>query len=634
MHPLLTGLNPKQQEAVLVTEGPVLILAGPGSGKTKTLTSRVAYLIQKGVRPENILAVTFTNKAAGEMKTRINELMSDSGLISNSLIFIGTFHSLAAKILRVHAPAAGYMKHFTIFDEDDSLSLIKEVIKTLEINPKQFSAGALAGTISRLKNELITPDLYAQDSDLSDLFPKTVHNVYGEYQKRLLEANAMDFDDLLMNVVLLFEKRPEILEQYQEQFRYINVDEYQDVNTAQYTFLRQLSKKYSNIAVVGDDSQAIYGWRNADYRNILNFEKDWPNAKTIILDQNYRSSQTILDAAKMVISKNRLQKEKNLWTERTRGEPLTVTAVADERGEAEFVLSTAKELATQNYSPKDMVVLYRTNAQSRILEEIFLENNFPYKIVGGIRFYQRKEIKDIIAYLRFLLNPKDLVSLKRIINVPARGIGKQAFLAYLSQAKLKTKTSLAFEEFDKTITDMRQALTARKTTDFLKYLVKITRYQEYLTDSSTNADERWENVKELVSLAKKYDIITPPEGTEKLLEDIALVSELDETETAHNVVNLMTLHAAKGLEFPVVFMVGLEEGIFPHSRSLFNPPDLEEERRLCYVGLTRAKDKVFLSFALQRVHFGSTQANQPSRFLSEIPESLINVSEMEPIIEL
>lgn len=645
---LLAGLNVKQKEAVLTTEGPVLILAGPGSGKTATITRRIAYLIAKGVSPENILAATFTNKAAEEMRNRVQSLLrrpftpletrrasGTTAVASGDLSltgFIGTFHSLCVRILRAHAAKVGYLRTFTIFDEDDSLSLMKDALKELGINPKQFAPGMLLGVVSGLKNELAGPEKYEQDMGLSDLFPKTVHQAYVHYQKRLREANAMDFDDLLMNTVLLFEKHPDILAVYQDRFRYIHVDEYQDVNTSQYALTKQLAQKHRNLAVVGDDAQAIYSFRGADYRNILNFEKDWPEAKVIVLDQNYRSTQTILDAAREVISRNRRQKEKKLWTEQSGGEPLRVVAAENERAEAEFVGDTAQELLADGLKRQDLVILYRTNAQSRVLEDMFLDRNIPYKIIGGVRFYQRKEVKDILGYVRYVLNPKDLVSLKRIINVPARGIGKQTLLSYLYQAKLGTKaTGAALERFDRIVASLREIAPEKPATGFLREVLRITRFREYLDDSSANAEERWENVQELVSLAKKYDDLPPPGGLEKLIEDVALMSDQDEIRTDNDVVHLMTLHAAKGLEFPVVFMVGLEEGIFPHARSLFNPAELEEERRLCYVGLTRAKQKVFLSFALSRTHFGSTQINPPSRFLSEIPERLIEAAEEQAI---
>lgn len=635
--PNLNELNPKQQEAVLATEGPVLILAGPGSGKTKTLTWRIAHLIEKGVAPEHILAVTFTNKAAEEMRARISRLVAHGKLhiaptsqnhipyAISDMPFIGTFHALALRILRTHASSVGFLKNFSIVDDDDSLGLIKEILKEFEISIKQFPASMIANIISGLKNELIDPDRYAAESG-GDFFPKTVHRIYAEYQRRLHESNAMDFDDLLGNVCALFYHHPDILATYQDLFRYVNVDEYQDVNQAQYLFMRELAKKHRNIAVVGDDAQAIYAFRGADYRNILHFEKDWPDAKVIVLDQNYRSTQTILDAARGVIAKNEMQKEKKLWTENSRGEQLEVTAVENEDAEADFVFEKMEELRNHGYALKDMVILYRTNAQSRVFEEILLEHNIPYQIIGGIKFYQRKEIKDILAYVRFAQNPKDMLSLKRIINVPARGIGKILFTKYLGgdTMHLRGGEQDKIEQFDQLMQSLREDIKTLSATLFLKSLLSKISYREYLEDSATNSEERWENVEELVSVAEQYNDLEPPAGLEKLTEDAALMAEADRAQDNKETLRMMTLHAAKGLEFPIVFMVGLEEGIFPHSRSLFNAAELEEERRLCYVGLTRAKDKVFLTFAARRIHFGSLQANPPSRFLGEIPQELVN----------
>ena len=634
---LLEGLNTKQQEAVLMSEGPLLILAGPGSGKTKTLTHRIAYLIKKGIAPEHILAVTFTNKAAGEMKKRISALVGDRGYGLGSGVFMGTFHSLGVRILRTHATKIGYFPTFTIFDQDDSLSLIKEVMKEREINIKQFAPGLIAHTISMLKSDLVNPDQYAETQGLADMFPKIVHDVYTLYQKRLKESNAMDFDDLLMNTCYLFQKNPDILEQYQDRFHYIHVDEYQDTDRNQYMIVNMLARKHRNIAVVGDDAQSIYSFRGADMRNILNFEKDWPDAKIVVLDQNYRSTQIILDAAQSIISRNRTQREKKLWTEHAGGETIQVTALENERAESEFVVGTMEEFVRKGYRPQDMVALYRTNAQSRAIEESLLHHNFPYKIIGGVKFYQRKEVKDILAYIRMIVNPKDAVSIKRIINVPPRGIGKKNLHIFFASrnsvplmpppASLK-KGEQALAQFNilvQTLTAQAQELSP---TAFLKSLVSIIRFHEYLDDNGDRADERWENVQELVSIAKRYDDLPPPKGLEKLLEDVTLMSEDEqETETTNDVISLMTLHAAKGLEFPIVFIVGLEEGVFPHSRSQFNPQELEEERRLCYVGLTRAKEKVFLTFALSRTSFGTTQVNPPSRFLAEIPQELLDVSD-------
>lgn len=616
------NLNSKQNEAALTTEGPVLILAGPGSGKTKTLTARIANLIQAGVPAENILAVTFTNKAAEEMKTRLAEQCGKS-----SGIFIGTFHSFSLRILRAHAPQIQFLPHFSIFDEDDSLGLIKEVMKERGVDPQKFPAGMMKSVISRLKNELKSPDSYREETGPGDPFSKTVYLMYAGYQKRLKDANAMDFDDLLVNACELLEKHPQILAAYQERFRYINVDEWQDTNFVQYTLIKMLAGKHQNLAVVGDDAQSIYSFRGADYRNIMEFEKDWPDAKVVILDQNYRSTQNILDAAREIIARNRLQKEKILWTEREGGAPLELAIVEDERREAAWIVENVKDLLKRGRGLSDMAVLYRTNAQSRVLEETLLRHNFPYALVGGVKFYQRKEVKDILAYVRYLLNRRDLLSLKRIINVPARGIGKKSFLKYISSPQPSWGQDSALGQFTHLIETLEAELHRRKITDFLKHLLKTLRYQEHLKDATANAEERWENVQELVSLAKKYDGMPPPAGAEKLLEDVALMSDADEIDEKENRIHLMTLHASKGLEFPIIFMVGMEEGVFPHSRAMFDPNELEEERRLCYVGLTRAKDRVFLSYALNRTRFGSVQANLPSRFLGEIPENLIEVRE-------
>ena len=631
---LLEGLNLKQKQAVLATEGPILILAGPGSGKTKTLTHRIAYLMHKGISPEHILAVTFTNKAAGEMKTRINALMGNQIPGLGSGLFMGTFHSLGVRILRTHAARVGYTRTFTIFDQNDSLSLIKEVMKEREINTKQFAAGMISHTISQLKSDLMSPEQYAETAGINDLFPKVIYDTYTLYQKRLKESNAMDFDDLLMNTCYLFQQHPDILQTYQERFHYIHVDEYQDTDRNQYTIVNMLAKHHRNIAVVGDDAQSIYSFRGADMQNILNFEKDWPDATIVVLDQNYRSTQIILDAAQGIISRNRVQKEKKLWTQNKQGDVITVTALEHERAESEFVVLTMQNFVDKGYRPQDMVVLYRTNAQSRSIEESLLHHNFPYKIIGGIKFYQRKEVKDILAYVRIIINPKDSTSLKRIINVPARGIGKKTFLTYLiarnsefpHQFNAKIKAEAALIEFNALLQKLTNQAHELTPTFFLKHVLATIRYREYLDDNSDKAEERWENVQELVNLAKHYDELPPPQGLAKLLEDVALMSEEETEEIPGDVISLMTLHAAKGLEFPIVFIIGLEEGVFPHSRSLFNPHELEEERRLCYVGLTRAKEKVFLTFALSRTSFGMTQVNPPSRFLGEMPEHLLEIS--------
>ncbi|MBI2054680.1 MAG: UvrD-helicase domain-containing protein [Candidatus Sungbacteria bacterium] len=629
---ILEGLNPKQKEAVTAPDGPVLIIAGAGSGKTKALTHRVAYLIERGVPAEQILAVTFTNKAADEMRERINKLLitnnkspkSPEVIGYSSLIigqngpFIGTFHSFALKILRNEAKILGFTPRFSVFDEDDSLALTKEVMRSLNISPKQYPAGTLQNVISSLKNELITPEIYGEESGV---FAKTVGRVYEEYQKELYRANAMDFDDLLMKLVLLFEKHPDILERYQDIYRYIHIDEYQDTNRAQYRLVKLLASKYRNLFVIGDDAQSIYSWRGADFTNILSFEKDWPDAKVIVMDQNYRSTQTILDAAHGVISRNTLQKEKKLWTENPEGEQITLVQVADERYEAAFVAEKISEYLGSNYKPQDFTVLYRTNAQSRLIEETFLAADIPYRIVGGIKFYQRREIKDLIAYLRVLENEKDIVSLKRIVNTPPRGIGKVLLTKIISDDKnLNSKEEEQREKLYKLLDEFRKEKAVLTPSLFLKHLVKKIRYEEYLADESRNAEERGENVKEFIGLAKRYDNLSKEEQYVKLLEDIALIQETDAIDRGSRAVHLMTLHAAKGLEFKIVFIVGLEEGIFPHGRAMLSPAELEEERRLCYVGITRAKEKVYLLWAKKRLIYGSLQLNPPSRFLKELPQ--------------
>jgi len=623
MEEILKDLNEKQKEAVLATEGPVLILAGAGSGKTKCLTHRIAYLIAGGVAPESILAVTFTNKASQEMAERVRALISNFQFsIFNNPPFIGTFHSFCVKILRDNAGKAGFSRTFSIFDDGDSLSLIKEVMNELGVNQKQFPAGMISKIISNLKNELVGPDDYLEKTG-NEFFPATIHKIYSLYQKRLAESNALDFDDLIMKTVELFSRNKEILEGYQNLFRYINVDEYQDTNHAQYILIKLLAEKHRNLAVVGDDAQAIYGFRGADFQNILNFEKDWPETKTVILDQNYRSTQNILDAAHSIISRNTLQKEKKLWTQNSQGEEIEIIFAKDEKEESKLIMEKIKKLFREGNSPKDLAVLFRTNAQTRVLEEALLYNNFPYKIIGGTKFYERKEVKDIIAYMRIIFNAGDMLSLKRIINIPARGIGKALFLKYLAKSALNAGEQEKIYQFENLLKELKEKTKIFPASDFIKFLTKKINYEDYLKDFSDEAESRWENVKELLSLAKKYDEYNPGDGLGKMLEDISLISDQDEIKDEKNVLHLMTIHAAKGLEFPFVFIAGMEEGIFPHSRSLLDPRNLEEERRLCYVALTRAKKKIFLTLAQKRLLFGSTQANSPSRFLGELPEKLI-----------
>ena len=642
MEHIFSELNERQRQAVLAPDGPVLIIAGAGSGKTKALTHRVAYLLARGVPASEVLAVTFTNKAAEEMRSRVHQLLNSrqfkqfnefnqsktqqliepSGLLN--LPFIGTFHSFALHILRREAKKLGFTARFSVFDEDDSLALLKEVTKDLNISAKQYPAGTMQNIISSLKNQLIAPDEYASEEGP---FAKTVARVYTEYQRRLKDANAMDFDDLLMRLVALFEKDRETLEFYQNRFRYIHIDEYQDTNHAQYRLVKLLAGKHRNIFAIGDDAQSIYSWRGADFANILSFEKDWPDATVIVLDQNYRSTQNILDAAHGVISKNVLQKEKKLWTENQRGEHIFLVPVANERREAAFIAGKIADLFESDYHPEEIAVLYRTNAQSRVIEESLIRAGIPYRIVGGVKFYQRREIKDLVAYLRVLENERDIGSLRRIANVPPRGIGKVAMAKLLADdvKAMNAREQATTAGFLGLLADLKTEKLKSAPAAFLKYLVKKINYQAYLADDSRNADERWENVREFISLARRYDNLPPEEAYTKLLEDVALVQETDDLNLRAHAAHLMSLHAAKGLEFRAVFIVGLEEGIFPHGRAMLSPSELEEERRLCYVGITRAKEKLYLLWAAHRVVFGSTQVNPPSRFLKEIPAEVYDV---------
>ena len=598
MKDILANLNPRQKEAVKTTKGPILVLAGPGSGKTRVLTHRIAYLIQKGIKPQNILAVTFTNKAAGEMKERVAKLCG-------KMPFIGTFHAFCVKILKTE-----YNKNFVIYDESDQLSLIKKTIKELQIDKEQFKPAIISSKISSLKNELIDPLTSSRQAE--NYFEETIAKVYEAYQKHLKKINALDFDDLIMKTVELFQKSPKILEKYQEKYKYILVDEWQDTDTAQYVLINLLAKKYKNICVVGDDAQSIYGFRGADFRNILNFEKDYSEAKAVILDQNYRSTQNILDTAHKVISKNIYQKEKKLWTENPQGKPIIVTETVNETEEAEFIIQEIKKLSARGplrseasrpaLGWKDFTVLYRTNAQSRALEEALIRHNIPYKIIGGIKFYQRKEIKDILACLRLIVYPNDFASLERIKKFLGRRMSETKF----SEEKSPTET-------------LRLIL---KKTNYRNYLER-TYNKKFYRENIPEYEVRWQNVQELFTVMKQHDNLNT------FLETVALLSETDEINTKNNLIHLMTLHAAKGLEFPVVFITGCEEGIFPHSKSLLDSAHLEEERRLCYVGITRAKERLYLSFTQRRTIYGITQANPPSRFLNDIPEELIKFKEYE-----
>ncbi len=703
MENIFKNLNEKQKEAVMTAEGPVLVIAGPGSGKTRVLTHRIVYIIEtKKARPENILAVTFTNKAAQEMKNRVELLLGEmnrenntgkketdfpaddaginqtlNSIYENAKEFdtfpsqssderlrrggnipnykfsayggsatggnfptISTFHSLCVKILRKEAEFIGYKKEFIIFDSDDQKSCVKKILKKLNLNDEQFNPKAILSEIGNAKNELITPEEYSGMAE--SYFQQVASKVYDLYQKELRQNNSLDFDDLIMQTIVLFLKHPEILEKYQDKFRYIMVDEYQDTNHAQYKLINLLSRKHKNIFVVGDDWQSIYRWRGADIRNILEFEKNYPGAKTILLEQNYRSTQEILDVSYSIISKNINRKEKKLWSEKKASQPIIVYEAADEKGEAEFIVSQiAKMNSGENIKLRDMAILYRTNAQSRAVEETFLRYGVPYKIVGGVKFYARREIKDLIAYFRLIQNPDDLSSFERIANVPRRGLGKTTLekltgvareknldiidLILESEHKNIAKKRMAdLAEFANLIKECRQKSSKMKISELLKYLLESIEYKEYIIDGTEEGDDRWKNTQELFTALEKYGELNAKEALKLFTEEVALATDLDDVNDDHDAATLMTLHSAKGLEYDAVFIIGLEEGLLPHSMSADNPAEIEEERRLCYVGITRAKSKVYLLFARVRRIFGSSQANYPSRFISDIPKHLVD----------
>lgn len=638
---LLEGLNEKQREAVEQTEGPVLILAGAGSGKTKTLTHRVASLIQSGVSPYNILAVTFTNKAAKEMRQRVGQLLAQDGENRSFMPYMGTFHAICVRMLRQDGEYVGIPKNFVIFDESDRQSAIKQVCKQLFIDEKQFKPSSIAGLISAAKNELISPAEYSGSAKLPA--QKVAAQIFPLYERALKEAGALDFDDLIGRTVAMLSNYDELQKKWSSQFLYIMIDEYQDTNNAQYRLIKLLTNEKQNVCVVGDDWQSIYSWRGADFRNILNFERDFSGAKVIKLEENYRSTKNILDAAHMVITKNEQRSDKQLWTKAGAGQPVQIVQVQSEAHEAESIISRIKsqtDLKIRSYN--DFALLYRTNAQSRSLEEAFLRYGVPYRVVGGIRFYDRKEVKDILAYIRLIYQPEDRTSFLRIVNVPTRGIGAKSldkFFEWTAQNSLSLEAALnqvaaskavsgkAYQglvELSNMISDLRaqapsdeaeesDALPLR-VSQFVEAVITRTRYKEFLDDGSIQAGEKIENVKELISVAKEYD----GAGLDIFLEEVALISSLDSVDESSSAVTLMTVHGAKGLEFPVVFMTGMEESIFPHSRALFDASEMEEERRLCYVGMTRAREELYLYHANSRMLYGSPQHNPPSRFLGDI----------------
>lgn len=632
------GLNPQQAEAVINTEGPMLIMAGAGSGKTKVLTCRVANLLQKGVRPYRILAITFTNKAAAEMRERVNNM---SGPAAKD-VWLFTFHAFCARFLRMEIDKLpGYGGNFAIYDTADSQNLIKQILKEMNLDDKRFQPSGILSRISNAKNALQDAAAFARQA--GDFYEQKVADIYSRYEQKLQLNNALDFDDLLMLSIKLLQENKDVREKYQDRFDYLLVDEYQDTNHAQYLLTKFLAAKHRNICVVGDADQSIYGWRGADIQNILDFEKDYPDAKVIKLEQNYRSTQIILDAANAVIENNTGRKPKNLWTENKSGADIIYFQAVDERDEARFVIEQLQNLQrTENKKLGDMAILYRTNTQSRIFEEMLIKSGISYNMVGGLKFYERKEIKDIIAYLRVIFNPADSLSLLRIINVPKRGIGDaslakiQAYAAANNVSLFEAVSNAAaidglssrfvskLDDLAGIIFELMNLASEAPVEDLIDRVLRDTGYLEELENERTpQAQSRIDNLHELISVAQEFAASEEENNLENFLAHVALVSDIDDTELGEDAITLMTLHSSKGLEFPVVFLVGMEEGLFPHARTLMDETEIEEERRLCYVGITRAKEKLFLSSTKMRTIYGNTVTYPPSRFLQEIPARLV-----------
>jgi DNA helicase II / ATP-dependent DNA helicase PcrA len=623
---------------VTADDGPLLIFAGAGSGKTRVLTHRIAWLIQQGrAEPGEILAVTFTNKAAREMRSRVENLLN----LTAGAIWMGTFHAIGVRILRRDGSADGVDRHFVIYDEADRLAVVKRVMNELRLDEKRYPPGGMVALISRAKDEVMTVEDQARAAGTHN--EELAAQIRVRYDAFLEQNNALDFDDLLMRTVWLFDRHPEVLEKYQKRFKYVMVDEYQDTNRAQYLMVRHLASKRRNLAVVGDDDQSIYKFRGADVRNILSFEHDYPDAQIVKLEQNYRSTQVILDAAYHVIKANPNRADKRLWTDRPGGPKLVVAQTYDEQEEAQAVAQEALRLVAQGeYRLGDLAVLYRTNAQSRALEEVLLRRGVPYRLIGGLRFYERREVKDVLAYLRLIANPQDTLSFSRVINIPRRKLGEKSLAqlgywaevhgmsAWDSLARLSEMTELtpaarqAFADFRDLIVEVRGAAQERRLVEVIDLLLLRSAYERYVKKGSPEGEERWANVLELRGLASEYDGLPPGEGLQAFLEDVALMSDVDTMDDRAQGLTLITLHMVKGLEFPVVFMLGMEEGLFPHSRSLDSPSDLEEERRLAYVGMTRAKDRLYLFHTFRRHLFGQANLNLPSRFLADIPRELVD----------
>lgn len=639
---LLEGLNDAQKEAVKATDGPLLLMAGAGSGKTRVLTHRIAYLMaEKHVAPWNILAITFTNKAAREMRERVQAILGPGA----DDIWISTFHSMCVRILRRDIDRIGVNRNFSILDTSDQLSVIKNILKERNIDPKKFDPRSILGSISSAKNELIDAEEYAKTA--GDFYDQVVSDVYTDYQKRLLKNQSLDFDDLIMMTIRLFERIPEVLEHYQRKFQYIHVDEYQDTNRAQYMLVKLLAQRFQNICVVGDSDQSIYRWRGADITNILSFEKDYPSSEVILLEQNYRSTKRILHAANTVIQNNANRKPKNLWTENDEGAKIAYYRADNEFGEGQFVAGKIHQLHQSGKRKlSDFAILYRTNAQSRVIEETLLKSNIQYNIVGGTKFYDRKEIKDILAYLRLVANPDDDISFARIVNVPKRGIGatsvdKIAAYAEMNDLSmfealgqvdfigLSARAANALDEFKQLIDQMTNMQDYLSVTELTEEILEKTGYREALkVEKTIEAQSRLENIDEFLSVTKNFEEQNEDKSLVTFLTDLALVADIDKLdeneEEDQDAVILMTLHAAKGLEFPVVFLMGMEEGVFPHSRSLMEDAEMEEERRLAYVGITRAEEELYLSSAKMRTLFGRTNMNLESRFIREIPADLLD----------
>ena len=646
---LMQGLNEPQQRAVACLQGPLLIVAGAGSGKTRVLTFRIANLLEHGVPPYRILAITFTNKAAREMRERVDALIGDAA----QDVWLSTFHSFCARFLRMELEHYGrYAKNFVIYDAADSKGLIRECLKELNIDEKHTAPGAVQAHISDAKNRLL--DVAAFTAQATDFFAEQVAKIYALYQSKLQENNALDFDDLLMLTVELLTKNEELRTKYQKKFQYILVDEYQDTNGAQYAITKLLAAEHRNICVVGDADQSIYGWRGADMRNIMNFEKDYPEATVILLEQNYRSTKNILAAANAVIENNLTRKKKELWTDNPTGDRITIYEGATEKNEASYIVREVERLHTMfHVKYGDIAVLYRTNAQSRNIEEAFYATGVPYAMVGSVRFYDRREIKDIIAYLRVIYNPRDTLSLLRIINVPRRGLGPTSIARMMETAeeyrislfevitdaqllsmipKLSAKVKLALEEFAAMVFTFMGQLGTRPIHEIVEDVIETSGYAAALEEEKKEDNrDRLENLREFISVAKNFDdgAAEGENGLADFLAQIALISDVDQTEQSDGTVTLMTFHAAKGLEFPAVFMAGMEEGLFPHSRTLLDDTEIEEERRTCYVGITRAERRLYLTYARQRTIYGRTEMSRPSRFLAEIPEELVEHKEAD-----